>query len=467
LAHPASVDHAGIYTPVRPSNWIEALVWEGQVMRARHVLLVDDDPAFTDIIEFWLKGAGCSVTTLHDEIGLDRALTRGPSLCLLDLDLGRSDGLSVLSSLRRTVPSLPVVMLTRDGSVSAVVEAMRRGAFEYLVKPIDRQALLTLVERVTVDVVPRTGPAALLLGDSKAMGALRERVAAVARRDVTVLVLGETGTGKELVARAIHAASARSTGPFVALSCAAVPESLQDSELFGHERGAFTGAHARRAGRFEQANGGTLFLDEVGELSPSMQSKLLRVLQERTFNRVGGSSEIPTDIRVVAATHRDLREEVRLGRFRADLFFRLSVFEVTLPPLRERGGDIGLLARHFAAALGQGPVVLSEEALDQLARYPWPGNVRELRSAIEHALVLASEGRIDVAHLPASISVGAPPPPEESAPASSAREAVAQVERALLVRALADANGNASAAMRQIGMPRSTFYRRLKEYGLL
>jgi DNA-binding NtrC family response regulator len=293
---------------------------------------------------------------------------------------------------------------------------------------------------------------------------LRQRIAAVAPTDVTLLICGETGSGKELVARAVHQQSARAGGPLVAVNCAAIPETLQDSELFGHERGAFTGALSRRIGRFEQANGGTFLLDEVGELSPTLQAKLLRVLQERTFHRVGGSKEVSTDIRVVTATHRDLRKDVQSGRFRSDLFFRLSVFELRVPPLRERRSDVLELAEHFLHAFAlhhRRPVlVLGESARQALLAYDWPGNVRELQSAVEHAAILAKNGRIELKDLPKVAMY----PVSDS---TSARQAVTRVERDLVAQALAESGGNATTAMRRLGMPRSTFYRRLRQYGLL
>lgn len=432
------------------------------------VLLVDDDPDFVEVVERWLRGAGYRVVTCTDDTRFAQVLGQGADLCLLDLHLGRRSGLRLLEEARALAPEMPVLMLTRDASVSLVVEAMRGGADNYLAKPIDRVTLLTAVEQAFARrrVRPSGAPAARMVGRSPAMARLRERIELVAANDVTVLVYGETGCGKELVAQALHESSARASQRLVALNCAAVHESLQDSELFGHERGAFTGAVSRRVGRFEQADGGTLFLDEVAELAPSLQSKLLRVLQERLFQRVGGSGEIRTDIRIVAATHRDLREEVRAGRFRADLFFRLSVFELRVPPLRERPEDIPDLADHFlrlvAARTRAAPKSISEAALKILAAHDWPGNVRELHSAIEHAAVLAGGGpTMDVAHLPPFLAEALAPSQRRSA-----RETVGQVERELLVQALADAGGNASEAMRRLGMSRSTFYRRLREYGL-
>ncbi len=311
------------------------------------------------------------------------------------------------------------------------------------------------------------GPAYGMVGKSAAMAELRALLERVAPSEATVLLEGESGTGKELAARAIHALSRRASGPFVAVNCAALPEALVESELFGHEKGAFTGAHALRRGRFELAEGGTLFLDEVAELGPPLQAKLLRVLQERSYERVGGFRTIRADIRVVAATNRDLAAEVAAGRFREDLYWRLAVFPLRLPPLRERGGDIVLLADHFAekhgARSGKPIVRISTPALDLLTIYHWPGNVRELENAIERAVLLSEDGVIHAYHLPPSLqsaeSTG-------TAPASGLDEALARLERELIVEALKIEGGNAAAAARRLAITERRMGLALKRYGI-
>jgi DNA-binding NtrC family response regulator len=440
---------------------------------ATRLLVVDDDPTVADLARLWLSPEGYEVTHCDDGAHFREMLARvNPTVCLLDVHLGEFSGLTLLAQARAAAPNLPVLMLTRDVSIGIVVDAMRRGARDYLVKPVERDSLVAAVgaavEARRAPVGPPSAgdgsePLARLLGTSAPMLSLGQRILSVGRSDVTLLLQGETGSGKELVAQAVHMASARASGPFVALNCAAIPETLQDSELFGHERGAFTGAYGRRVGRFEQADGGTLFLDEVGELSPALQARLLRVLQERAFHRVGGASELRTDVRIIAATNRDLREEARLRNFRADLFYRLSVFELRVPPLRDRKEDIPALAHHFAAEAarrGSGPFTgFTPAAIDALVAHDWPGNVRELQSAAEYAAVLATGPVFDLALLPPSVLGNA-------GVTAVAREATEAGEREVLVQALAAANGNASEAMRRLRMPRSTFYRRLRQYGL-
>jgi DNA-binding NtrC family response regulator len=302
-----------------------------------------------------------------------------------------------------------------------------------------------------------------MLGESAAIEAVYKQIERVATTDVTVLVCGETGTGKELASRAIHEASARADGPFIALSCAAVPESLQEAEFFGHEKGAFTHAVGTRKGRFELADGGTLFLDEVGELGLALQAKLLRAIQEKSFHRVGGTQEIHSDFRLVTATNRDLAHEVAQGRFRADLYFRLAVFELELPPLRSRGDDLMLIARSFAARSDK-PATFDARAETAMRRYPWPGNVRELENTIQRALVMCRNGIITAADLPPRVRE---PVDVETVPTSSTPgRAMQDAERDALERALADCEGNVSEAVRKLGIGRTTAYRLMKKYGI-
>ena len=451
------------------------------------VLVIDDDEDTRALLHRWLTGDGYRVECAESGESALRSLHRMlPDAVCLDLELPGWSGLETLARIRAHHPRLPVVILTADSAVGTVVSAVKSGAWDYLVKPIDRTKLSTTlrnaVERSRMAVqlaqLEREAsghPPMGLVGESPAMRSLLRQIDRVAPTDVTVLIQGESGTGKELVARAIHEGSARSAEPWVAVNCAAVPETLQESELFGHERGAFTGAATRHLGRFEQANRGTLFLDEVAELSPSAQAKLLRVLQERRFHRVGGGAEVASDFRLIAASHRDLADEVAAGRFREDLYFRLAVFDLAVPPLRERGGDVVSIARAFLAeraAPGARPLRLSSEAQTCLMSYPWPGNVRELRNAMERASVVAASDEIAVADLPHRVRQPAAAPAPEVRAAASVAAAPAggrtldDLERDAIVDALRKAHNNRTEAGRALGIGRSTLYRKLKKYSL-
>ena len=370
------------------------------------ILIVDDDEELTSLIARWLVAAGyrCETSSTGQQAiaALGKTL---PDLILLDLDLGDMNGLEVLRALREKDRACAVIMLTAMDDPATIVQAMRAGAYDYMVKPVQRPKVLSASAEALSTVVAsahkrrnrgeRPDGYLGMLGRSAPMLRAYEQIDRVAQSDITVLIGGESGTGKELAARAIHSASGRSLGPFVPVNCGAIAQGLQESELFGHEKGAFTGANARRLGRFEQASGGIIFLDEVGELTPSLQVALLRVLQERSFYRVGGATEVHVDVRVVAATHRNLTQDVQEGRFREDLFYRLAVYELEMPPLREREGDILLLAERFlesaAAGTGRPAPSLSEPTREVLQQYPWPGNVRELENAMRRAAVAATD----------------------------------------------------------------------------
>jgi DNA-binding NtrC family response regulator len=386
-----------------------------------------------------------------------RALEEGAfDLVLTDLKLPGIDGLEVLAAVRERRPRTPVVVITAHGTVRAAVEAMKLGAVDFLEKPVEMQDLFDLVERAT-----RSDPEAFvlavpggpdILGSHPRMRAALRLLERVAPTDSTVLLTGESGTGKELFARAIHGFSARRDGPFVAVNCAAIPESLIENELFGHEKGAFTGADRRQAGRFEQAAGGTLFLDEIGELPAGVQGKVLRVLEERTFERIGGGATQRADVRLVAATNRDLKAMVERGEFRADLYFRLEVFPLALPPLRERASDIPALAGHLLERIGerQGRLVprLTADALRLLQEQPWPGNVRELANVLERALILGDGASLSAAEL------------RELLPSRAADE------RERVRRALQDAGGDKRKAAELLGMSYRTLLRRVREHDL-
>jgi len=469
------------------------------------ILVVEDERAIQLALSGLLGRAGyeVSLASSGDE-AISKLSEQSFDLVLTDLALGHGpSGLDVLRESKRLRPETVVVMITAHGSEKIAVEAMKAGAEDYVPKPFDNEEIRLVVQRALertrmardhrelLDRVQREYAFENLIGSGAAMRRVFETIRKVAETDLTVLVRGESGTGKELVAQALHNRSQRRNRPFVAVNCAAISRELVESELFGHEKGAFTGADARRQGRFEVADGGTIFLDEIGDMPPETQAKVLRVLQERSFERVGGAKPIQVDVRVVAATHRNLEEEVRQGRFREDLYYRLRVVEIELPPLRERIGDVPALALRFLEQvnqrLGREKQRLSEAALAQLARQRWPGNVRELRNAIEQASVLASGAAIDVADLrlgdpigAAAVStpsgVAAPPAggggalpagAEGAVPFSEAkRRAVEGFERDFLLRALRAHGGNISRAAESIGMVRQSLQQKIRELGL-
>jgi DNA-binding NtrC family response regulator len=434
------------------------------------ILVVEDRASLRRMLERALTGEGHRVTTAADgEAGIARLANGGPfDLVLTDLKLPGATGLDVLAAARRTDPRLPVVVMTAFGTVATAVEAMKLGALDFLEKPVEIDELFALVEGVLAGGAgPEEAPVCLEVpGTPPVVGRHpRLRVAArlltkVAPRESTVLLLGESGTGKELFARALHGLSGRRDGPFVAVNCAAIPEALLENELFGHEKGAFTGAVRRAAGRFERAAGGTLFLDEVGDLPLAVQGKILRVLEERVFERVGGEASLDADVRLVAATNRDLEAMVGAGAFRSDLYYRLAVFVVELPSLAERPGDVPLLARHLAERLagrhGLEPPELSEDALELLAGRSWPGNVRELSNALERALILAEGSRLTAADLEAVLG---PAPVEEGVEGE-------ETEAHRLRRVLTDTGGDKQEAARRLGMSYRTLQRRVRRWDL-
>lgn len=437
--------------------------------RVQTILVVDDDPGVRFLLERLLRRDGYEVISVDSaEAALELLSRSSPDAACVDVNLPGMSGLVALEQMLAKSPGLPVLMITGQAAVENVVHAMRLGAYDYITKPFDAARLLKRVRNAVEVQRTKPCPAAAspprrMVGESAAIEAVYRQIERVASTDVTVLVCGETGTGKELASRAIHEASARAQGPFIALSCAAVPESLQEAEFFGHEKGAFTHAVATRKGRFELAHKGTLFLDEVGELGQALQAKLLRAIQEKSFHRVGGTQEIHSDFRLIAATNRDLAHEVAHGRFRADLYFRLAVFELELPPLRDRDEDLMLIARSFAAR-GDKPVRFDAAAEMAMRRYPWPGNVRELENTIQRALVMCRDGIIRATDLPARVREAVP---LETAPTSATSgRAMQDAEREALERALAECEGNVSEAVRKLGIGRTTAYRLMKKYGI-
>ena len=393
------------------------------------------------------------------------------------------DGIHTLKSVLEYNPALPVVLMTAYSSVETAVEALRLGAYDYLVKPLDfeilRHTLRQAIEHSRLSVENRELRRQLseaaarpgILGRSPAMLAMQETIATVAPTEATVLITGESGTGKELVARALHSGSARADKPMVTVNCAALAENLLESELFGHEKGSFTGADRRREGRFVQANGGTLFLDEIGEMPLPLQAKLLRALQEGEVQRVGSDAPLTVDVRVLAATNRDLREEVARRRFREDLYFRLNVISLEVPPLRDRGEDIPVLAAHFlerfAGRNRKSIRGFSPQAVDSLLRYAWPGNVRELENAVERAVILCNGDLITRRELPAAITEAASPEEASSAAVGAlAGLPLDELERRAIGETLRCTGDNKSEAARQLGITRATLHNKLRKYGM-
>jgi DNA-binding NtrC family response regulator len=446
------------------------------------VLIVDDDPAVLRGVGGLLRDEGLQTAEARSVAEAERVLAgrEAPDLLLLDLRMAGESGLDWLARLQ-PLP-LPVVVLSGEASATDAVTALRLGAADFVEKPPSPERLLTSIKNALALAALASEREELrralaqpghLVGGSAPMSELRSMVARVGPTETVVLIQGETGAGKERVARALHVASARK-GRFVAVNCAAIPATLLESELFGHERGAFTGAVARRLGRFEQAQGGTLLLDEIGDMPLELQAKLLRVLEEREIERLGGSGPQRIDVRVVAATHRDLRQAVAAGRFREDLYFRLAVFPVRVPPLRERPDDLVPLVTAFAADLA-GPetvITVSAEGEAALRQHPWPGNVRELRNFVERLILLRGRGPITVdAAATAVLSFGDPlPPARAEAPAGighkSYRELVDDFERALLRAALEREQGNVAAAARLLKADRGNLYRRMRALGI-
>ncbi len=446
------------------------------------VLVVDDERGHRTMLRALLAQAGYRALEADDgDVAVDQVRTHPVDAVLLDLRMPRMGGIETLEALKRVRPELPVVLLTAYASVDTAVAAMKKGAFDYLTKPVDAADLRRVLEkalefrrleeevRLLRERLGERFDFSSLIGRSRPMRELFETLALVAPSDATVLITGESGTGKELVANAIHQNSPRRDKPFVKVNCAALHENLLESELFGHERGAFTGATAQRKGRFELAHGGTLFLDEIGDMSPATQAKVLRVLQEGEFERLGGTRTLKVDVRVIAATHRDLEAMVAEGTFRQDLYYRLSVVPVHLPPLRERPEDIPLLAEHFLrvyASKNRKPIAgFTPEAMDLLVRHAWPGNVRELQNAVERAVILCLGERITPRELPPAVRASAPPPPEAPSAAEPGLRTLREAERELILRTLEETGGNRTRAARILGISRQTLITKLKEYG--
>jgi two-component system nitrogen regulation response regulator GlnG len=464
------------------------------------LLLIDDDPALIPeqvrqafpAPSYRVEVAGTGA------LGLECVRAGPPDVILLDLRLPDQSGLEVYQHIRRLDARIPVIFVTMAKGADAAIEAMKHGAYDYLFKPLDLHQLRRVVGEaldvarrmrdpaVVAETAPDPDVDGAIVGSCPAMREVYKAIGRVAAQNVPVLITGESGTGKELVARALYQHSSRAQAPFLALNCAAIPETLLESELFGHEKGSFTGADRRRIGRFEQTSGGTIFLDEIGDMPLALQAKILRLLQEQSFERVGGNETVRTDVRLIAATHRDLKGDAGGGRFRPDLYYRLGVFTVHLPPLRERGDDLPLLVQHFlrrfSRELGREIREVAPEALQRLRAYPWPGNLRELQSVLKQALLRASGPVL----LPAFLSE-LPGPPGDTAAVSPGEdldlgtfidqrlgpdagdlyaETHRQVDRVLLSRVLAYTGGNQHQAARLLGIARQTLRLKLRDLGL-
>ena len=467
--------------------------------RSRHsvdppILIVEDKDSLRTMLRHALEAQGHTVVEARDQREAEAALLAShPAVVLSDLRLTEGDGFGVLRASKDFDPQLPVIVMTAFGSIQDAVAAMKEGALDFLAKPVDPDHLLLMVERALAqrrlatenlilreELAQRRG-APQIVGDDAKLKQVSVALHRAAATDTTVLLEGESGTGKELFARALHALSTRNDGPFVAINCAAIPETLLETELFGHEKGAFTGASQRKSGKFELAHHGTLFLDEIGDLPLSLQPKILRALEEKTFERVGGTTPLHVDVRVVAATNRNLKAAVAARQYREDLYFRLSVFPIVIPPLRDRPSDIPTLARFFidkfCRDLNKRPLVLSPAAEEDLVGYAWPGNVRELQNCIERAAILTEGDTIHPRHLNLSFrgpSLAAPVE-EDGGPwskidlsgslAEASRRTLIQVERRKIEQALKEAGGNHGRAAEVLQVSYKAFTSKLREYG--
>lgn len=472
-------------------------------MSGRTLLVIDDEEPILHFFRRALQNADVEVfTATTGSEGVDQFMRRRPDVVILDVKLPDQSGLAVFRQIAQFDRRTPVIFISGHGTTGTAIEAMSLGAYEYLLKPLELDPLYDLLERAfeisRLMSVPAllAGPdepdegTDLLVGRCPAMQDVYKSIGRVAAQNVTVLILGESGTGKELAARAIYHYSRRAAGPFLAINCAAIPEALLESELFGHEKGAFTGADRKRIGKFEQCRGGTLFLDEIGDMAPLTQTKILRALQEQCFERVGGNDTIQTDVRVIAATNRDLEQLIATNRFRDDLYYRLNVYTIKLPPLRERCEDLPLLIQHFLRRfnreLGKEVQRVAPKALDLLRHYPWPGNLRELQSVLKQAMILATGPVLAPEFLPTSIHVAAtqaaPRPPAsltlteleafvterlEAGSTGLHAEWTDLTDRLLIDRVLRHTGGNLTHTARILGIDRSTLRARIRVLGLV
>jgi DNA-binding NtrC family response regulator len=445
-----------------------------KLLKQYKLLIVDDELVVRDSLAKWFRQDGFFVETAEDAAHALKLLNEGPwDVTLLDIKMPGMSGLELLKRLREIDSNATVIMFTAFASVESAVQALKEGAFDYVTKPVDPDHLSHLVQNAlrqkkladeNANLHEHISDLAIgdeIVGESSQMKKVVELAKTVAQTDTTVMIRGESGSGKELIARAIHASSARRYFPIIAVNCGAVADTLLESELFGHEKGAFTGAQYRRKGKFEMADGGTIFLDEVGTVSPKMQVQLLRVIETKQFSRVGGNDLIASDFRIICATNRDLEAAVKEGTFREDLYYRLNVFSIFIPPIRDRRTDIPLLVNHFLekyAKIMNRPVrSISAGALDQLVRYDWPGNARELENVIERAMVLAKPPEIRLEDLPFQLS---------SPRQSPADDSMASVEKSHIEGILAKCSWNITRSAEVLGIDRVTLYNKIAKYGL-
>jgi two-component system nitrogen regulation response regulator NtrX len=442
------------------------------------VLIVDDEAGIRESLSLILADEGYLVEAVGSaEIALERAAAADQEVILLDVWLPGMDGLEALTRLQSLPRPPAVIMISGHGTIETAVRATKLGAFDFIEKPLSLQKITVLVRNAVQQRRLQDENQILrselrhryqVIGDSVPMKALRQQIAVTAPTNGRVLIYGESGVGKELVARALHAASLRSKGPFVEVNCAAIPEDLIESELFGHLKGSFSAASEDKIGKFEKANGGTLFLDEIGDMSLRTQSKVLRVLEEQRFEPVGSSQAIAVDVRVLAATNKNLENEISRGAFRQDLFYRLNVIPFFVPPLRERLRDIPTLANHFlnefSVAYGKKIRELSDPAMDVLLRYPWPGNVRELRNLVERLVIVCPQARIEPHHLPPELFRGAAESPHQ--PYNTLHEARSAYEREFILRKLQEHRWNMTQTAGALGLERSHLYRKMKSLGI-
>ncbi len=456
------------------------------------ILLVEDKDSLRAMLRHALEAQGHLVIEARDQPEAIAAMQSArPGVVLSDLRLPNGDGFGVLRAAKELDPEMPVIVMTAFGSIQDAVLAMKDGALDFLAKPVDPDHLLLMVERALAqrrlatenyllreELAARRG-APQIIGEDPGLQQVTIALQRAAGTDTTVLLEGESGTGKELFARALHMLSPRADGPFVAINCAAIPENLLETELFGYEKGAFTGAGARKPGKFELAHRGTLFLDEIGDLPLNLQAKILRALEEKRFERVGGTALLQVDVRVVAATNRNLRAQIAARQFREDLYFRLSVFPITIPPLRERPDDISMLATHFIERFSRDqnkkPLMLAPSAVEELQAYPWPGNVRELQNCIERAVILTEGDTIHARHLSLTSKQPAPAAVDDSpwsqidlsgTLAGVTQRIVGEVERRKIEHALKEAAGNRAKAAEMLQVGFKAFTAKLREYGL-
>jgi DNA-binding NtrC family response regulator len=436
------------------------------------IFIVDDEEKICKLLQDQLSDAGheaLGITSPREAIEAIRH--DSPDILISDLRMDEMDGITLLKETKAVSPSTDVVLMTAYATVETALETMKLGAYDYIIKPFTTDELLMLIGRIgekrRLEIENSElrsyikGPVDNIVGASPSISRVKKLIGDLANSETPVLIRGESGTGKELVAKAIHTTSKRAEGPFIAINCAAIPESLLESELFGYERGAFTGASRKKLGHFQLANGGTLFLDEIGDLPGSLQSKLLRVIENHQITPLGGEKETDIDIRLISATHQPLEQDIRDGLFREDLYYRINVFPIELPPLRERREDIAALTRHLLSGLGRDPSDVSEEALRKLQMYDWPGNIRELRNVLERAVIVKPEGPVlgDDVILGTSSTASSDDEPVETL-------SLGEMEKQMIVKVLRLTSGNKSEAARLLGITRRALYGRIERYGL-